>query len=76
MRLRVQTALENGDLAQAYAELQKVEGRAACALKDWMQAASDRLLMDQVLCLVKASSATPQPPASTTFGLQERRVEM
>merc|ERR1711988_351501 len=68
------TALENGDLAQAYAELQKVEGRAACALKDWMQAASDRLLMDQVLCLVKASSATPQPPASTTFGLQERRV--
>ena len=49
-------ALERGDLKGAVAEVRRLEGPPAATAKGWLEAAEDRLLLDQMLTVATAAS--------------------
>lgn len=54
---RVAFALDGGDLEKAVAEMGGLSGLAQEAAADWMEAAQDRIALNQALTLVKTHSA-------------------
>jgi len=54
---RAEECLQKGVLIDAVAEVRKLQGAPAAACKGWLQAAEERLLLEQILAVAKAESA-------------------
>ncbi|KAL1526994.1 hypothetical protein AB1Y20_015682 [Prymnesium parvum] len=54
---RASEALEQGALLEAVSEVRKLHGPPASAARGWLEAAEERLLLEQILTIAKAESA-------------------